>query len=331
MRIVQFSDKNGTDRVGISTDQGVQPVVGVGRTYDAALAAIRAGVSLETYLNGQVGKELIPYEQLEDSDSVQIPVCHPDEAHCFVTGTGLTHLGSASARDAMHKSEAGVNIKECVETDSMRMFRSGVEGGKPKSGVGAQPEWFYKGDGSCIVAPGQALNVPQFAFDGSEEPEVAGVYIIGEDRTPWRIGYVLANEFSDHVMERDNYLLLAHSKLRACSLGPELLLGALPEHVEGESRVIRDGDTIWKGTFLTGEQHMSHRISNLEHHHFKYQMFRRPGDLHIHFFGTATLSFSDGIRTRPGDVFELEAPAFGRPLRNPLGSLAGDLPPVRAL
>jgi hypothetical protein len=40
--------------------------------------------------------------------------------------------------------------------------------------------------------------------------------------------------------------------------------------------------------------------------------------VHVHMFGTATLSFADGIRTVPGDIFEIEAPAFGLPLRNPL-------------
>jgi hypothetical protein len=63
---------------------------------------------------------------------------------------------------------------------------------------------------------------------------------------------------------------------------------------------------------------MSHTLANLEHHHFKYAAFRRPGDVHIHFFGTATLSFSDGVRAEPGDVFEIAAAPFRLPLRNPL-------------
>src|SRR3712207_8445305 len=58
-----------------------------------------------------------------------------------------------------------------------------------------------------------------------------------------------------------------------------------------------NGKTIWQKPFLTGESNMSHSIANLEYHHFKYEMFRRPGDVHIHFFGTATLSVADGIRT----------------------------------
>jgi hypothetical protein len=70
---------------------------------------------------------------------------------------------------------------------------------------------------------------------------------------------------------------------------------------------------------------MSHTIANLEHHHFKYDLFRRPGDLHIHMFGTATLSFADGIRTEPGDVFEIEAAPFGLPLRNVFKTESGDV------
>jgi hypothetical protein len=68
---------------------------------------------------------------------------------------------------------------------------------------------------------------------------------------------------------------------------------------------------------------MSHSFANLEHHHFKYGLFRQPGDVHVHMFGTATLSFADGFRTLPGDTFEIEAAPFGLPLRNTL-ALAAD-------
>ena len=61
---------------------------------------------------------------------------------------------------------------------------------------------------------------------------------------------------------------------------------------------------------------MSHSIENLEYHHFKYDLFRTPGDVHVHMFGTATLSFADKVQTRPGDVFEIESPQFGLALRN---------------
>jgi hypothetical protein len=201
----------------------------------------------------------------------------------------------------------------------MRMFRMGLEGGKPAKGrAGVQPEWFYKGDGSFVVAPGKPLVSPSFALDGGEEPEVAGVYVIAGNGRPYRVGYVLLNEFSDHITERQNYLWLAHSKLRPCSFGPELVVGALPADVRGMSRIRRGRKIIFEQPFLTGEANMSHTIANLEAHHFKYDYFRRPGDIHIHTFGTATLSFAAGIKTRPGDIFEIEAAGFGLPLANPL-------------
>ena len=258
----------------------------------------------------------LDYIQLVDDKRLLPPLTHPDPAHCLVTGTGLTHLGSADTRSAMHTK---TQVREDELTDSMRMFKLGVEGGKPQHGEpGAQPEWFYKGDGDCVVAPEADIPVPQFAQDAGEEPELAGLYIIGDDGLPWRVGYAIGNEFSDHVTERFNYLWLAHSKLRSCSFGPELWVGSLPAHLEGISRVVRGNETLWEKPFLTGEANMAHSLDNLEHHHFKYAGFRRPGDVHVHFFGTATLSFADDVRTREGDRFEISLAAFGRPLRNTL-------------
>jgi hypothetical protein len=123
-------------------------------------------------------------------------------------------------------------------------------------------------------------------------------------------------------MERQNYLYLAHSKLRQCSFGPELLLGELPANVTGEARLLRKGQTVWSDSWLSGEQNMAHSIANLEHHHFKYHEFRRAGDVHVHFFGAATGSFTKNVKTEIGDVFEIASPVFGRPLRNPLGAPA---------
>ncbi len=244
-----------------------------------------------------------------------LPITHADPAHLHVTGTGLTHLGSAAARDAMHAKLEGAETL----TDSMRMFRMGLEGGRPAAGqIGAQPEWFYKGNGHAAVAPGAPLTAPGFAEDGGEEPELAGIYVIAPDGTPCRLGFALGNEFSDHVTERVNYLWLAHSKLRVASYGPEIRLGAAPQDVRGTSRIRRNGAVIWEKPFLSGEANMSHTLANLEHHHFKYALFCQPGDVHVHMFGTATLSFADGIKTQSGDVFEIEAPDFGLPLINPL-------------
>ncbi|MBJ7554555.1 AraD1 family protein [Marinomonas spartinae] len=280
--------------------------------YQLACDAIEQGISLATLVEQLGLGEEVNLAELAKANRLDCPVRHPDPAHMYLTGTGLTHLGSAATRNAMHAKSEEL-------TDSMKIFQMGVEGGKPANGeVGVQPEWFYKGNGAGVIAPGEALPSPAFALDGGEEPEIAGFYLIGKNGKVHRIGYTLANEFSDHVTERQNYLYLAHSKLRPAAFGPELLVGELPEHIEGHSRIERGEQTLWEKGFLSGEENMSHTFKNLEHHHFKYDIFRQPGDLHVHMFGTATLSFADGIQAKEGDVFEISSPTFGLPLRNPL-------------
>jgi hypothetical protein len=324
MRLIQFLSENGERLVGQVGADGndIQVVAGTERIYDLALEAGRCGAALEDLVLTRLSDTKVAYDPIIAEQRILTPLDHPDPAHCLVTGTGLTHLGSAQARDAMH-TQAAANAPL---TDSMRLFQLGLEGGKPPAGgVGIQPEWFFKGSGRILVAPERSLTSPAFALDGGEEAELVGLYVIAESGDVLRVGFALGNEFSDHVMEAQNYLYLAHSKLRPCSFGPELLTGEAPAHISGRVRILRDGSPLWEAPFLTGEDHMSYAIASLEHHHFKYEPFRQPGDVHCHYFGTATLSRNAGIVTRPGDRFEISAPGFGRPLRNTLEQ-AGDAP-----
>lgn len=325
MKLIQYQSDSGTLCVGRIQEDAVLPVQKAGGMRNLALSALEAGRTLaeEIERHGYAAPE--DYQRIISEKRLLPPLTHEDPAHCIITGTGLTHLGSADTRHAMHQ-----NIMAAEEdslSDSMKMFRLGVEGGKPQGrAIGAQPEWFYKGDGSILAAPEQMLEVPSFSKDAGEEPELVGIYVIGRDGAPYRLGFALGNELSDHVTEQYNYLWLAHSKLRNCSVGPELFVGELPAYLEGTSRIRRDGELLWEKTFLTGEDNMSHSIANLEHHHFKYRQFCRPGDVHLHFMGTATLSFADRISAREGDVFEIAIPAFGQPLRNRLHFVTADGP-----
>lgn len=315
MLLSQILKDDGTLAVVVRDGSEAAIVRGATSTYALASEALATGQSLATIIAAHGLGEAVDLAAVAAAGRLALPITHPDPTHLHLTGTGLTHLGSAATRDAMH---AKLGSAETL-TDSMKMFRMGLEGGRPAPGqVGVQPEWFYKGNGHTAVAPGAPLTSPGFALDGGEEPELAGVYLIAADGTPARVGWALANEFSDHVTERINYLFLAHSKLREASFGPEILVGDLPSDVRGTSRIWRDGAVIWEKPFLSGEANMSHTIANLEHHHFKYRLFRQPGDLHVHMFGSATLSFADGIKPQDGDTFEIEAAPFGLPLRNPL-------------
>lgn len=328
LRLLQHRADNGARSVILADGAEAFFLNGVTTTLELAQSAIAAGTSLAVAAEAAGRGAAVDIAAELAAGRLLAPIDHADPAHLQMTGTGLTHLGSAEGRNKMHAAAAsGEKL-----TDSMRMFLEGLEGGKPAEGaVGQQPEWFYKGNGSQLVAPGAPFTMPAFAQDGGEEPELAGIYLIGPDGTPFRLGLALANEFSDHITERHNYLWLAHSKLRQASLGAELLIGDLPADVRGTSLIRRDGKVIWEKPFLSGEANMSHSIANLEHHHFKYELFRAPGDVHVHFFGTATLSFSDEIATAEGDVFEISAAPFTLPLANALTRAAPAPVQVKAL
>lgn len=327
MRIVQIESKSGGRRVAVADGDTLTLIKGVATTVELAGRAIAEKKSIAAVIEslGTDGSE--SYDEVIGSGRLLPPADHPEVSRCHVTGTGLTHLGSAEGRAEMHAKLASAEL-----TDSMKMFKIGLEGGKPNSGTtGVQPEWFYKGNGQTVVAPGKPLARPAFASDGGDEAEICGVYLVGPDGLPYRLGFALGNEFSDHVMERVNYLYLAHSKLRESAFGPELLLGDLPAAVTGTSRVVRGSKPVWEKPFLSGEENMTHTIANLEAHHFKYPFFRRPGDVHVHYFGTGTFSFKDGVKLEDGDVMEIASASFGRPLRNPVKFTTDSFVAVRAL
>jgi hypothetical protein len=313
MRLIQFIDNNDVAKTGTVENNKINILSKISSTYELFFYAEENNISIEGAATRLASNEYVDYDELSKQERILAPLHHPDPYHLWVSGTGLTHLGSAVSRNKMHEAiQSGESL-----TDSMKMFRMGEENGKMKNNIPAsQPEWFYKGNGLIIAAPGRPVISPSFAMDGGEEPEIAGLYIINKKGKPVRIGFALGNEFSDHVMEKINYLYLAHSKLRNCSFGPELLLGELPDYIKGESRIIRNRTAIWQKEFLTGEANMSHNIANLEYHHFKYELFRQPGDVHVHYFGTSALSFLDNVKTQDGDTFEISAAPFGKPLCN---------------
>ncbi|MCY7350166.1 MAG: FAH family protein [Cytophagaceae bacterium] len=314
MRLVQLSTQSGNRRVAVVEGDQLRLLNELATTYQLAQRAIQQSIPLQQLAGQLSGEDTEVYEIVISEGRILAPLDHPDPYRFWATGTGLTHLGSAASRDAMHTT-----AQDEVLTDSMKLFRMGVADGRLIDGQpGSLPEWFYKGNGLSMVAPFAPIPLPDFALDGGDEAEIAGLYVNDALGQPHRVGFALANEFSDHVLERQNYLYLAHSKLRAYALGPELLLGELPAEVRGVSRVFRAGAVVWEREFLTGEAHMSHNIANLEFHHFQYGLFRQPGDVHCHFYGAAVLSFSEGIRPQPGDTFDMESPTFGKPLRNQL-------------
>jgi hypothetical protein len=307
------------------------------REVDTVLALARRALADERTLSAIIdellSEDALSYDEVYEGRSpwkLLAPIDFPGNPQWVsISGTGLTHLGSARDRQAMHAPTVEEELKM---TDSMRMFEWGRQGGRPPEGkVGVAPEWFYKGDGSMVRGPFAALEIPGHAEDGGEEGEVAAIYIVADDGTPWRIGMTTGNEFSDHAYERRNYLNLAASKLRTCSIGPELVVGAGFADVSGRVRIYRGDTVLWDKEIRTGEQNMCHSLENLEHHHFKFAAHRQPGIVHIHFMGADCLSFGEGVRLEAGDISEIQFEGFGRALRNVIAKDAPLTAPVRVL
>jgi hypothetical protein len=316
MRLVQLKAGE-VRRVAVVEEPKLRLLRNFDSMYALAQTAIANGGKLTSLASNHLTDDTVDYDQVYEGHAkwkLLAPADHPQEiARCLVSGTGLTHLGSARDRASMHMA------KEQELTDSMKMFRWGVEGGRPDDGqIGIAPEWFHKGYGSVVCAPGEPLLIPAYAEDGGEEAEIAVVYVIGPDGRPYRVGMAQGNEFSDHRFEKKNYLNLAGSKLRTCSIGPELVIDPDFRTVPGTVTIRRSGQEFWSQPISSGEEEMSHSLRNLEHHHFKFELHRRPGDVHIHFLGAHSLSFGQGIELKDGDLMEIHFEGFGRSLRNPV-------------
>ena len=320
-RVVQIA--NGAERrVALVDEPRLRVLEGVESVYALAHEAIAAGTPLSALAERRANGAALDYDEIYNGSSswrLLPAIDHPrDAGHCIVSGTGLTHVGSAQDRHKMH------GVQAATPTDSMRMYQAGLEHGRPAAGeIGVAPEWFYKGLGTMLRAHGEPLTVPSYAESGGEEAEIAGVYLIDVDGRPRRIGMAAGNEFSDHRFERKNYLNLAGSKLRVSALGPELALAPAFDSVPGEAMIEREGERIWSRRIASGEAEMSHSLQNIEHHHFKFELHRRPGDVHVHFFGAHSLSFGEGLTLADGDVMVVRFEGFGRALRNALRVEAG--------
>ena len=328
MHLVQLTHPTHGRRVAIVDEPNLTLLSGHPTVYGLARLALERGQSLSEVAAAARTSDTLSYDPIHANVSdwrLLPPFDHPtDPAHCIVAGTGLTHRASADNRDRMHEAAAADQL-----TDSMRMYLSGVEGGRPAANaVGVQPEWFYKGTGAILRAHGESIEQPAFADDGGEEPEVVGLYIIDDASQPWRLGFAAGNEFADHVMEKKNYLYLAHSKLRECAIGPELALDETFTALTGQVTIRRNGEVVWTHAIQSGEEHMAHSLANLEHHHFKYAAHRVPGQAHVHFFGAAAFSFGAQVQLADGDAMEVAWPALGRPLQNTLRITQGPEPLV---
>ena len=141
MRLVQLETSETTRRVACVEGRRLRLLATSKSVYELALAAMETGSSLADTVARELSNQFEDYDRVLAEQRLLTPLDHPDPAHVLVSGTGLTHLGSASTRAGMHDAEA----RPAAQTDSMKLFQLGVERGKPADGsVGVQPEWFAR-------------------------------------------------------------------------------------------------------------------------------------------------------------------------------------------
>lgn len=276
--------------------------------YDFATAATETGQKLRELLSTDLSGIVLDYREvyaLKSGWTFLPSFDHPEHtACCLVSGCANAH--GANAHD-----------------------------GKTDAAVPAAPPWFLKGNGMHLRAHGEALTIPAYALSGSEEAELAAVYLIGPDGVPRRIGLTPGNEFADSAMAAKDSRLLSRAKLRTCSIGPELALDAEFQDVAGSVTVERSVDgirsAIWSKQIRTGEKHTAFRLEQIEQHHFEFEAHRIPGDVHVHFLGGSISSFADGLVLDEGDEVVIQWDGFGLPLRNPIQREAAATHPVESL
>ncbi len=134
MLISQISGPGGEIVVAVRKAPGVaaKAVLNARSVYALAMEAADAGKSLVSVIEAHGLGDEVDLEKAYSEGRFLPPITHPDAAHLHLTGTGLTHLGSAATRDSMHKK--ATEAAEETLTDSMKMFRMGLENGKPKAG-----------------------------------------------------------------------------------------------------------------------------------------------------------------------------------------------------
>ena len=105
----------------------------------------------------------------------------PDQAHCLITGTGLAHISSAQARDAIRQGQSKAKAELAIQ---MKMFRLGIEGGRPQ---GSQPrgpaEVGLRGQQQHRRGAGPAASDAGLGLDSSEEAEIAMLYLVDDGGT----------------------------------------------------------------------------------------------------------------------------------------------------
>jgi hypothetical protein len=283
-------------------DSGDLHLLGTYRSvYAFAQAALETGYKLRDLLSTDLTGIALDYAKvwaLETEWRFLPSFDHPEEpARCIVSGAGFTHGRGAPSGNGVDSTDGDLG-----------------------------PSWFLKGNGSTLCGHGDPLTPPGFATGASEEAELAAAYIVDQARVPRRIGLTAGNEFCDPAQAALGFAANAHSKLRPCSIGPELRLDATFEEIRGTVSIRRSGAPLWSAELVTGDRYTRYNLEQIERSLFQHEGHRRPGDAHVHFLGSPATSYAEGVRLEEGDEMTVSWEGFGQPLMNRLRHASSTAP-----
>lgn len=292
-RLVQLHHPGFGRRVALVDGEELQLLGTYRSVYQFVQTTLETGYQLRDLLSTDLTGVALDYAQvwaLETEWRFLPSFDQPDEpGRCLVSGSPMTH-----------PSEAG------------------------SGGARLYPEWYYKGNGTALRGHGDPLAVPEFAIAASERAGIAAVYVIDGAAVPRRVGLSQGNELCDGGQATGD--TSAGSKLLPGSVGPELWVDAKFDEIPGSVRIQRAGQPIWSAELFTGEGHALHRLKQIEIGLFRHAGHRRPGDVHVHFWGFPASSYLQGVRLQDGDEMTVSWQGFGRPLMNRVQRMARLLP-----
>ena len=294
MRLVQLAGPDGR-RVALVEEPRLRLLEGCRSVYDLASECLKEGVSLprghRTARGPTNSSTTTPFMRAQSDWRICPSADVPSEpARCLVSGTGLTHKASAKNRDAMHAAAQAV-------TDSTRMYQSGVEGGKPAPGrSGSRARVVLQGMRHGAAGAQRAADCSGIrggrrrgAGSSGRVPDRCARARRGGSDSRWAMSFPITCWSARTI---------CIWRPRNCAPAPSVRNSwwmAISIWCPERYRSNAASRILWSREIRTGESAMCHSLANIEHHHFKFEFHRRPGDLHIHFFGADAFSFGDGV------------------------------------
>src|SRR5690348_9317813 len=104
--LLQHRSQDGSRRVIAARDGVAHFVAGFSDVRSLAAAAIAQNLRLAALVEAAGSDGAVDPASELAAGRLLAPIDHPDGAHVWLTGTGLTHLGSAEGRDKMHRAAA---------------------------------------------------------------------------------------------------------------------------------------------------------------------------------------------------------------------------------